>query len=126
MPIMVGFLDAWDPLTMGLSGADVTTFGFEVGSTLGVTTAVFVTTSGDLTISHDFTNYDQSFIYAVTGAQILSVDLTTTDTWGPAIGAFRYADPGSDPVPEPATLALLGAGLLALGSIRLRRAKKTA
>jgi len=130
LPIMWGLLDGnatTPPLTFTLSGDPVTTFGFEVGSSIGDFTAIFhgATPGDNLTITHTFTGYPQSFIFAATGDRILSVSLTTNDTFGPTIGAFRYFDAAAA-VPEPTTLALLGAGMLALGAIRRLRAGKAA
>jgi hypothetical protein len=119
LPIFFGFLDSQHPLTITLSGTPVSEFGFEVGAYIGDVTAIFYgATSTPLTVTATSGDYTQSRILAAKGDQITKVELTTTDEWGPGVGAFRY-----DPIPEPTTCVLLGAGLLALGAIRrLRKA----
>jgi hypothetical protein len=122
LPVLFGFFDSSHPLTIALSGSPVDKFGLEVGSFIGSVTATFYGTSSTLPITVNSPEQHQSRIVAADfdGEEILQVVLTTTDDWGPAVGAFRYEE---SPVPEPMTGILLGVGLLAMGAIRrIRRA----
>ncbi|MEZ5560458.1 MAG: PEP-CTERM sorting domain-containing protein [Pseudomonadales bacterium] len=57
---------------------------------------------------------------------ISRIDIDPNNIWG--IGTFSYALAGEQctSVPEPGSLALLGAGLLGLGALRLRRTRAAA
>jgi hypothetical protein len=115
-------------LTMTLS-TPVATFGFEAEPNLFQTdpmTANFYDSSNTLlgTINLNVNGNGGALLFAasVTGDTIASVELSDGNFNDFAIANPRYALPAA-PVPEPASMLLLGTGLAGLGLRKLRRKK---
>lgn len=104
-------------------------FGFElVGGGGGTAEVNFYAIDGSLIDSINLTGLsDQAYAFLRDGnvADIAGITITNNDASGIGFDNLRYNTIGGDPLPtstpEPASLVLLAAGLVALGAARRRR-----
>ena len=76
--------------------------------------------SGPVASTDPFTIWSISFTAATAGSAFFGLSTSTTDNVGPVIDNALVSRTASAAVPEPRSLGLLGAGLLALGFRRRR------
>ncbi len=111
-------------LRFGLAQSE---FGFElVGGDGGSAVVSFYGIDGSLIDAITLAGLsNQSYAFARDGgvADIAGITITNSDPAGIGLDTLRYNTIGGDPLPtpEPASLALLAAGLVGLGAARRRR-----
>lgn len=110
-------------LTLDFSLTPVVAFGFEIQPNFVFTGSINISMTLD-----DGTQVDQSFssisdtkFYGWIGTGVQSVTISGEDDFG--IGNFVSAKERTTDAPEPATLSLIGAGVLGMGALRRRKAK---